>query len=60
MEMDDLTQLDLRSDAVQKACKRDLAAYEVNKGTIKLPYDAPAPATLIAKIAKLRAAEVNW
>jgi uncharacterized protein YdhG (YjbR/CyaY superfamily) len=44
---------------VTTTCKRGLAPYEVQKGTIKFPYDAKPPATLIAKIAKLRASEVS-
>lgn len=38
--------------------KDELAGYEVSKGTIKFPLDRPVPVRLIAKIAKLRAAEV--
>jgi uncharacterized protein YdhG (YjbR/CyaY superfamily) len=46
-------------DAVRKACKAELAGYQVAKGTIRFPLDEPVPAKLIAKIAKLRAAEVT-
>lgn len=38
--------------------KDELAPYEVSKGTIRFPLDRPVPVRLIAKIAKLRAAEV--
>ena len=30
----------------------DLKDYDVSKGTIRLPYDRPFPAELIARIAK--------
>ncbi len=43
---------------VQAACARELARYELGKGTIRFPLDAPVPSRLIAKIAKLRAGEV--
>ena len=36
----------------------ELAPYEVEKGTIRFPLDQPVPVRLIARIAKLRAAEV--
>ncbi len=36
----------------------ELAGYKVGKGTIQFPLDRPVPVRLIAKIAKLRAAEV--
>jgi uncharacterized protein YdhG (YjbR/CyaY superfamily) len=36
---------------------QELAAYEVNKGTIRFPLAQPVPAKLIARIARLRAAE---
>lgn len=36
----------------------ELAGYKVSKGTIQFPLDRPVPVRLIAKIAKLRAAEV--
>ncbi|MBL8228354.1 MAG: DUF1801 domain-containing protein [Bryobacterales bacterium] len=39
------------------AMKDELAPYEMSKGTIRFPLDAPVPAKLIAKFAKLRAAE---
>jgi uncharacterized protein YdhG (YjbR/CyaY superfamily) len=38
--------------------KDELARYEVSKGTIKFPLDQPVPVQLIAKVARLRAAEV--
>ena len=36
-----------------------LAKYEVSKGTIRFPLDAPVPERLIARVAKVRAAEVK-
>ena len=39
--------------------KDDLAAYEVKKGTIRLPLSQPVPAKLIKRIAKVRAKEVS-
>ena len=32
--------------------QEDLAGFDVSKGTIRLPYDRPLPAELIAKIAQ--------
>jgi uncharacterized protein YdhG (YjbR/CyaY superfamily) len=42
---------------VVAALKDELAPYEVLKGTIRFPFDAPIPARLIGRIAKLRAKE---
>ena len=39
------------------AFKRELAAYDVRKGTIRFPLSAPVPVRLIGRIAKLRAKE---
>jgi uncharacterized protein YdhG (YjbR/CyaY superfamily) len=41
------------------AIKRDLAAYEVNKGTIRFPLSQPVPVKLIERIAKFRAKEIT-
>jgi len=41
------------------ACKRELAPYEVEKGTIRFPYETPVPTKLLAKLAKLRAKQVG-
>lgn len=46
------------SASIVAACGRDLAPYEVEKGTIRFPYDGRLPVHLIARIAKLRLAEV--
>jgi uncharacterized protein YdhG (YjbR/CyaY superfamily) len=45
--------------AVQEACARELAKYELGKGTIRFPIDKPVPVTLVAKVAKVRAGEVK-
>jgi len=39
--------------------KKELAFCEISKGAIRFPLSQPVPVKLIAKIAKLRAAEVN-
>ncbi len=46
------------TDKLVAALKRDLAPYEVNKGTIRFPLSEPVPKDLIERIAKFRAAEV--
>jgi uncharacterized protein YdhG (YjbR/CyaY superfamily) len=38
--------------------KKDLAPYELRKGTIRIPLDEPAPAALVARIAKFRARQI--
>jgi uncharacterized protein YdhG (YjbR/CyaY superfamily) len=42
---------------VVEALERERAPYEVSKGTIRFPLDAPVPVRLIGRIAKLRARE---
>jgi uncharacterized protein YdhG (YjbR/CyaY superfamily) len=37
----------------------DLAGLDIEKGTIRLSYDTPVPAVLIARIAKFRAREAR-
>jgi len=44
--------------AVQRALAAQLAGVDVEKGTVRFPFDAPVPSALIARIAKLRAAEL--
>jgi len=39
------------------AFKKDLAPYEVSKGTIRFPLSQPVPVKLIERIAKFRAKE---
>jgi uncharacterized protein YdhG (YjbR/CyaY superfamily) len=46
------------TNRVVEALKKDLAPYEVNKGTIRFPFSRPVPVKLIERIAKLRAKEV--
>lgn len=45
------------SESLTTEFARELANLEVEKGTIRLPYDRPVPIRLIAAIAKHRAAE---
>jgi len=40
-----------------RAFKRELAAYELSKGTVRFPIDKPLPLKLISKIVKYRVAE---
>jgi uncharacterized protein YdhG (YjbR/CyaY superfamily) len=47
------------SPALVAAFKRDLAPYEVNKGTIRFPLDQPVPVKLIAGIARFLAKEAD-
>ena len=41
-----------------EALKKDLASYEISKGTIKFPYSKPIPFTLVKDIVKFRVNEV--
>jgi uncharacterized protein YdhG (YjbR/CyaY superfamily) len=43
---------------VAAAFQRELAPYEVTKGTIRFPLSQPVPVKLIGRIAKFRAKEV--
>jgi uncharacterized protein YdhG (YjbR/CyaY superfamily) len=45
------------SKGVVTALKKELAAYDVEKGTMRFPLDGPIPKKLIAAIAKKRAEE---
>ena len=45
------------TEGVVTSLARELAGYEVAKGTIRFPLSETVPATLIAKIAKIRASE---
>lgn len=44
--------------AVVAAFKKELASYEVSKGTIRFLLDEPLPIKLIERIAKFRAKEI--
>jgi uncharacterized protein YdhG (YjbR/CyaY superfamily) len=46
------------NDELVAAFKDELAAYEVNKGTIRFPLSKSVPVKLIARIAKFRAKQV--
>jgi uncharacterized protein YdhG (YjbR/CyaY superfamily) len=46
------------SAGVQRALQTVLAGCDVEKGTVRFAFDAPVPGALIARIAKLRAAEL--
>jgi uncharacterized protein YdhG (YjbR/CyaY superfamily) len=45
--------------SVVAAFKRELAPYDVIKGTIRFPLAEPVPEKLIERIAKFRAKEVS-
>ncbi len=40
-----------------EAFARELASYDVSKGTVRFPLDRPLPLRLIARIVRFRAAE---
>ena len=46
------------TEQVVAAFRDELAAYEVDKGTIRFPLSEPVPMKLIGRIAKFRAKEV--
>ena len=39
--------------------RRELAAFDLSKGTVRIPLDAPVPYDLIARIAQFRANETR-
>ena len=45
------------SDRLVAAFKRELAPYEVSKGTIRFPLSEPVPVKLVERIAQFRAKE---
>ena len=47
------------TEKVMAAFRDDLAAYKIQKGTIRFPLSEPVPEELIARIAKFRATEVG-
>jgi uncharacterized protein YdhG (YjbR/CyaY superfamily) len=46
------------TERVVSTLAKELAPYDVEKGTIRFPFGGSIPVALIARIAKLRAAEV--
>ena len=50
--------VDGTSDRLVPAFKRELAPYEISKGTIRFPLSEPVPLKLIERVAKFRAKEV--
>jgi uncharacterized protein YdhG (YjbR/CyaY superfamily) len=46
------------TDHVVSMLKEELAPYDVEKGTIRFPFERPVPVALIKRIATLRAEEV--
>jgi uncharacterized protein YdhG (YjbR/CyaY superfamily) len=46
------------SKTLVRAFKKELAPYDVEKGTMRFPLDQPVPGALIAAIARKRAQEV--
>jgi len=46
------------TEQVVSAFQKELARYEVDKGTIRFPLSEPVPVKLIGRIAKFRAKEV--
>lgn len=47
------------TERVVDACADELAAFSIDKGTIKLPFDKPVPTAMITLIATIRAQEVS-
>jgi uncharacterized protein YdhG (YjbR/CyaY superfamily) len=43
--------------AIRKELRRDIAAYEAGKGTLRFPLDKPLPKRLITRIVRIRLAE---
>src|SRR5262245_34136429 len=46
------------TDGLAETFKKELAGYELSKGTIRFPMSEPVPVRLIGRIAKFRAKEV--
>ena len=49
----------IQSPAVMDAHRKELAAYDTAKGTIRFAPDKPLPATLVTKLVKARLAETD-
>jgi uncharacterized protein YdhG (YjbR/CyaY superfamily) len=47
------------TDRLVAAFGKELARYEISKGTIRFPLSEPVPVTLIGKIAKFRVKEAK-
>src|SRR5262245_40826918 len=47
------------SDALVAAFKKELARYELSKGTIRMPLSEPVPVKLIERIARFRAEQLT-
>ncbi|HTP13036.1 MAG TPA: DUF1801 domain-containing protein [Bacteroidota bacterium] len=45
------------SGSVVERFRRELAGYETSRGTIRIPFDRPLPASLIRKIVRARVAQ---
>ena len=43
------------TDGIPEAFRKELAGYEMSKGTIKFPLSEPVPVKLIGRLAKYRA-----
>ncbi|HZL72204.1 MAG TPA: DUF1801 domain-containing protein [Planctomycetota bacterium] len=43
------------TDGLAEAFRKELAGYEISKGTIRFPLSEPVPLKLIARLAKYRA-----
>ena len=47
------------SEPIVEEFKSELSAYSIEKGTIRFPLSEPVPQSIIARIAKFRAAETG-
>ncbi|MDP2326758.1 MAG: hypothetical protein Q8M79_01570 [Dehalococcoidia bacterium] len=49
--------IDTLTESLLAAFGEELAAYQLEKGTIRFPYDRPVPVKFITAMAKFRAKE---